>query len=169
MAEFIGRVLDALQVTPRETFPIMDGLRMFHDQWTYKIPIELVALLPMLVNMVRGKTILECPTHSEGLILYGQRAGYDGSVAAVPIHDAVSGIFSMMDRPLPDVASRNMRGGHGYAGEIFIREYVVEHNSSHLQNQPPYSVINQYADVVRLLDRFTDDVANETLSNQNPH
>lgn len=162
--EFIGAALDDMSVTPRESFPVMDGLRLFHDQWIHKVPIELVALLPMLVNVVRGKQILAPPETKKFLKLRGNRSGYDGGIASVEFDDAAASFPAQMGNPLHKLSVQNGGGGSGYAFERFADEYRIEHNNSHISNQPPKSLVNTYADVVRLLERLTDDVADQYLS-----
>lgn len=163
--DFIGKSLDDLYVTPRETFPIMDGLRLFHDQWTNKIEIELVALIPMLVNVVRGSEILASPQSKGSLKLRGINSGHGGGVSAVSFMSAASALTSLMENTLPHLSGQTGGDGHGYAFERFSAEFRIEHNSSHISNDEPASIIKSYADVVRLLERFTDDIADEHIAN----
>ena len=53
----IGLILSEWEVTPREVYPIMDGLRLFVDGWEHPEPIEPVAILSLLVQMVRGQPL----------------------------------------------------------------------------------------------------------------
>ena len=50
----IGLILAEQLVTPREVYPIMDALRLFVDGWEHPEPIEPMAVLNLLVNLVRG-------------------------------------------------------------------------------------------------------------------
>lgn len=51
----IGLILSEWEVTPREVYPIMDGLRLFVDGWEHPEPIEPIAILSLLVQLVRGQ------------------------------------------------------------------------------------------------------------------
>lgn len=53
----IGLILSEWEVTPREVYPIMDGLRLFVDGWEHPDPIEPVAILSLLVQLVRGQQL----------------------------------------------------------------------------------------------------------------
>ncbi len=53
----IGLILSEWEVTPREVYPIMDGLRLFVDGWEHPDPIEPIAILSLLVQMVRGQQL----------------------------------------------------------------------------------------------------------------
>lgn len=52
-----GLILSEWYVTPREVYPIMDALRIFVDGWEHPEPIEPIALLSLLVNLVRGQPL----------------------------------------------------------------------------------------------------------------
>jgi KAP family P-loop domain len=53
----IGLILSEWEVTPREVYPIMDGLRLFVDGWEHPDPIEPIAILSLLVQLVRGQLL----------------------------------------------------------------------------------------------------------------
>ncbi len=53
----IGLILSEFKVTPREVYAIMDGLRLFIGGWNNPDPIEPIALLSLLVQMVRGQEL----------------------------------------------------------------------------------------------------------------
>lgn len=50
-----GLILAEMFVTPREVYPIMDALRLFVEGWEHPEPIEPMAILSLIVNMVRGR------------------------------------------------------------------------------------------------------------------
>lgn len=52
-----GLILSEWDVTPREIYAIMDGLRLFVDGWEHSDPIEPIAILSLLVQMVRGQPL----------------------------------------------------------------------------------------------------------------
>jgi hypothetical protein len=56
-SRIIGLILSEWEVTPREVYPIMDGLRLFVDGWEHADPIEPIAILSLLVQMVRGQML----------------------------------------------------------------------------------------------------------------
>lgn len=55
--KIIGLILSEWLVTPREVYPIMDALRLFVDGWEHPEPIEPIALLSLIVNLVRGQIL----------------------------------------------------------------------------------------------------------------
>ena len=56
-SKIIGLILSEWEVTPREIYSIMDGLRLFVDGWEHADPIEPIAILSLLVQMVRGQQL----------------------------------------------------------------------------------------------------------------
>jgi hypothetical protein len=53
----IGLILAQWDVSPREVLSVMDGLRLFAGGWEHADPIEPIAILSLLVQMVRGQEL----------------------------------------------------------------------------------------------------------------
>lgn len=53
----IGIILAQWSVTPREIFSVMDAVRLFINGWEHPDPIEPMALLSIIVQMVRGQEL----------------------------------------------------------------------------------------------------------------
>lgn len=53
----IGLILSEWDVTPREVYPIMDGLRLFIEGWEHSEPIEPITVLSLLTQIVRGQEL----------------------------------------------------------------------------------------------------------------
>ncbi len=51
---FVARLLDEFEVTPREAYPILDALRLFSIDTGNDEKVQLHALIPLLIRLVRG-------------------------------------------------------------------------------------------------------------------
>ena len=156
--ELLGEMLDDLSVTPRETFPVIDNIRLFHDQWNSKASIELTALVPMVVNSVRNQPILSSPKGKGSLKFMGRQTGYQQGVSSENFTDVAGAMFSLMNNDLERLAKQPTGGSHGVASQRFVDEIQARFPRGYQSNNPPLSLVNKYAEIVRLLSRFTDDL-----------
>ncbi|MFB0611069.1 KAP family P-loop NTPase fold protein [Aurantiacibacter poecillastricola] len=160
--KFISLALDEMKVTPREASRVMDALALFHDQWIIDLEIELVALLPMIVHLVRAEPIsMDLGVSNDSLYLRGISSNGAGKLRPILFKEVATRFSAVSNNPLPQLAAEGATGAASYVGERFAHELARLHGNGWPNGRPPRSVILSYADNLRLIERFTDDIADE--------
>jgi hypothetical protein len=158
VAGFIGLLFDSYQLTPREAFPVMDGIRLFHDYWSYSVPIELPYLISLLI-----KTLIGSGSNGEfrkpldpGVGFVVDHGGRDGGISRENIPDIIAAYGHAGTQPLFDVRRQPVgQGSYTYIQSRLEAEIMALHKGYVAQNDSLRSVLMEYQDRVLLVDRLT--------------
>jgi hypothetical protein len=153
----MGLILSEWEVTPREVYPIMDGLRLFVDGWELTDKIEPIAILSLLVQMVRGQQLnFLQPKQLAHLSVKGIRwnTPSSGSPALFSFSEYLGQLTELAWRPLSDMS--NERQGSNPA-----RNYLIELLGSEFAACAPnlrhrQSLFSDYIPRICELARFID-------------
>ncbi len=156
----MGLILSEWEVTPREVYPVMDGLRLFADGWEHPDPIEPVAILSLLVQMVRGQPLNFIQPNQKGHIaLKGTswQNDYSGSPSHFTFSEYLRQLHSMAWQPLTQI-QRERRGtdpARNYVTEWLQTEWGARRSRSP-KNPPHHSHFADYIPRICDLARFID-------------
>lgn len=156
----IGLILSELKVTPREIFAIMDGLRLFMDGWDHPDPIEPMALLSLLVQVVRGQQLNFVQSDEVGHIRFkGIAIGPDGEGRAenFSIIEYLAALNPLAWRPLSEVGreSGGANAARNYLVGLLQNEWQARYSRS--PTSPPHqSHLSDYIPRIADLARFIE-------------
>ncbi|WP_083734250.1 P-loop NTPase fold protein [Sphingopyxis sp. KK2] len=156
-----GLILTEWSVTPREVYPIMDALRLFVEGWEHSEPIEPIALLSLVVNLVRGQQLSFTQPKQIGHIKFKEttwNTENSGNPSNFLSNDYLSNLNPMGWAPLSQ-AMRETPYGRDPARNYLIG--FLQREGQARQSQPYFSQQSQphFADYIpRICDlaRFVD-------------
>ncbi len=156
--DYIAFILSTMNVTPREAKAVMRALALFFQSWDAEVRVELTALIPKLIAMVRGEAVSETYLDSAQLSKYSSmfRMGGDRTIGLGRLYNhlitmATESLLHTRQGPDRDIV------GADYLRSVFSEEYsiLVKRNTGGEWRVPP-SLIGTYDERVRLVDRLTD-------------
>jgi hypothetical protein len=156
----IGLILSEWEVTPREVYPVMDGLRLFVDGWEHPEPIEPIAILSLLVQMVRGQQLNFIQSKQLGhLSIRGisWNTATSGSPTPFSFSEYLRQLNPIAQKPFSDILRERlgMDPAKNYLIEFMQSEW--EYRCAHTPNRRPNQ--SHFADYIpRICDlaRFID-------------
>lgn len=156
----VGLILSQWQVTPREIYSVMDGLRLFVEDWDYQDRIDVIALLILLVKTVRGADLNLSPIEESGpIVIKGIRwaSSSGGSPCTFSISDYLLNLRTFSSQNLSDIMGeqRSRNGARNHAIAVLQAEYNARYNRPP-RKSPKKSYILEYVDRVHRLARFVE-------------
>ena len=118
-----GLILSEWFVTPRELYPIMDALRLFAEGWEHLEPIEPMALLSLLVQLVRGQELIFLQPKQAGHINFSGTAwntNNSGNFSTFSLSEYLSILNPIGWAPLPEAMRETSRGPKPF------RNYLID-------------------------------------------
>lgn len=156
--DFIGFIFLAMNVTPREAKAVMRALALFFQSWDQEVRVELTALIPKLIAMVRGEPVFETNLDSAQLSNYSSmfKMGSNRTIGLGRLYNQLTTMATtslLHSRHGPERETV----GTDYMRSVFAEEYsILEKRYGGGQWQVPTSLIATYDERVRLVDRLTD-------------
>jgi hypothetical protein len=156
--DYIAFIFSAMHATPREAKAVMRALALFFQSWDKEVRVELTALMPKLIAMVRGEAVFETKLDSAQISKYSSmfRMGGDRSFGLGRLYNqlttmATNSLLHSRRGPEPETV------GADYLRSVFSEEYsILEKRNMGGQWQVPSSMIATYDERVRLVDRLTE-------------
>ncbi len=158
---FFGLVLSEWSTTPREVFAIMDGVRLFVDGWEHPDPIEPIALMSLLVQLVRGQSLNFVHNGEVGSLHFEGTSWDPGNGNGKPKSFTVKSYLSTLNplawRPLQEI--NGQRVGRDPAQNYLVEWLKAEWNARCARspnNRPNQSHLADYIPRISDLARFID-------------
>ena len=168
---FSGELLSEWLVTPREAQSVVDGLRLFVDNWDLPVPIDLPLALLLLVHLVRNEPLeintdsFEKRRVSSIQIVSQKEADRMGRVAyqSHRIEELITLYHQAAHSNLLNYREQNsVVGLDGYVAAQMQREHITLHNGVHINNAPPpRTTWSDYIDRVGTLGPFIEEIKTE--------
>lgn len=172
---FVG-AMQKYNLTLRDAEQCFDILRSAVTMWPHKIPIQLNAILPLIVHFQRHEldemkayfeNVQKIPGGSEWRVKYPHQRGPGVRAPLfIKIEELNSSLLSRMETPLNQILEINSNEPIlAYAKGVFSQEFNVLHNNR-WRGEGPRSVIREYYSLVRSVGRLAapaDDPGHQTV------
>lgn len=166
--EFFAKIAALFDLTLREIETCFDILRSVVSSWEWseRLKIELVLLLPLIVFHCRSEiskferlaalTPTDIPNASSPTIKYRYRAPMEIKEGSIAVAQLIEEFVNLVRMPLPDIG----RSGSESLPQEWLRrrlmdEYAIVYSNS-WSSRPPRSVCVKYGDLVRGVGRLTE-------------
>ena len=159
----IGLILSQWGVTPRETYAIMDGLRLFVQGWEHPEPIEPIAALSLLIHLVRGEALHFTGDGANNEIQFAGISWISssgGNPKTFSIKEYLDEIRSRAWRPFQEIQNeqRSRNSAHNYVVEALQQEWRLR-CARGPNPRPLQSHLADYIPRIADLARFIDDMS----------
>lgn len=172
IGRFMADTFEYLGASLRDIEQAYDLVRTVCTTWTYPVPIQLGALLPLAVALVRAiEPALSKDTVSQLINSRPKgwqqrpRSGFQlrmrdrGSFDTSEIHVTPSSLFNEFvnrtSSSLPDLARSPANSGITYLVDVELgREFAVVYGSQYSTGQEPHSVVRTYPDIIKRAGRL---------------
>ncbi|MGZ8364256.1 MAG: KAP family P-loop NTPase fold protein [Caulobacteraceae bacterium] len=160
---FVG-AMQKYDLTLRDAEQCFDILRSAVTMWPHKVSIQLNVILPLIIHFQRHElnefksyfeNRLAPPSASEWRVKYPYQSGRgERTDKFYAVEQLNSSLLGRMNTPLPDIITMNSNDSvSAYVREIFSSEFQGLYGGS-WHGEPPRSVMNEYASLVRSVGRL---------------
>jgi hypothetical protein len=174
VVRFIAGTFTSFGIGLRDAEQCVDILRSIITAWNYPAPLQLAALLPLIIAYQQQLQFdVDSKTEAGLQELYNKSperkllirlatprdSPADQAFKEIDILTLFNVIMNMSERSLPEI----MRLDHSrqpdqWVSRVFQEEFARAHRNSYMPGSPPYSVIRTYRAVVRSAGRLSPTV-----------